>query len=422
MRDLEAIVAHDCVLASNTSSLSITAVARGLEVPGRVVGMHFFNPVPLMRLVEVVSGLATEPAVADAIHMLAQRLGQDRGAREVHAGLHRQPHRAAVLRRDAGAAAGTGGHAGGARRLRARRRLSHGPVRADGPDRPRHQLLRHAIGLRGQLLRQALPALAGAARDGRRRPARTQVGPRLLPLSRGRREDQRRRRPRPRRCPPCRWCCTAAAPVADLLAARLAASGLGFAREAAGRGRRDQPADRRRPPDAHRRPLRRRARGGRGHRRPRAVRLAGGPGRGRGRRRPSWRWPGRAAPQASAEFATQRRRGAARARLAAATPGRRAGPGGRAHDRDAGQRGQRRGGAGRVRRRRRRCGDDAGRELSGRPVRLARAVGRRRRRCACSTRSTRTTAASATASARDCAGRPGACDASPASTAPPAAR
>jgi len=81
MRDLEAIVAPDCVLASNTSSLSITAVARGLAVPGRVVGMHFFNPVPLMRLVEVVSGLATEPAVADAIHMLAQ----DWGKTAVHA-------------------------------------------------------------------------------------------------------------------------------------------------------------------------------------------------------------------------------------------------------------------------------------------------------------------------------------------------
>ncbi|MEO5685981.1 MAG: 3-hydroxyacyl-CoA dehydrogenase [Burkholderiaceae bacterium] len=81
MRDLEAIVSHDCVLASNTSSLSITAVARGLELPGRVVGMHFFNPVPLMRLVEVVSGLATEPAVADAIHLLAR----DWGKTAVHA-------------------------------------------------------------------------------------------------------------------------------------------------------------------------------------------------------------------------------------------------------------------------------------------------------------------------------------------------
>jgi 3-hydroxybutyryl-CoA dehydrogenase len=76
MRDLEAIVSPECVLASNTSSLSITAVARGLKAPGRVVGMHFFNPVPLMRLVEVVSGLATEPAVADAIHRLAQDWGK----------------------------------------------------------------------------------------------------------------------------------------------------------------------------------------------------------------------------------------------------------------------------------------------------------------------------------------------------------
>jgi 3-hydroxybutyryl-CoA dehydrogenase len=81
MRDLEAIVADDCVLASNTSSLSITAVARGMRLPGRVVGMHFFNPVPLMRLVEVVSGLATEPAVADAIHTLSQ----DWGKTAVHA-------------------------------------------------------------------------------------------------------------------------------------------------------------------------------------------------------------------------------------------------------------------------------------------------------------------------------------------------
>jgi 3-hydroxybutyryl-CoA dehydrogenase len=81
LRDLEAVVADDCVLASNTSSLSITAVARGLRLPGRAVGMHFFNPVPLMRLVEVVSGLATEPAVADAIHTLSQ----DWGKTAVHA-------------------------------------------------------------------------------------------------------------------------------------------------------------------------------------------------------------------------------------------------------------------------------------------------------------------------------------------------
>jgi 3-hydroxybutyryl-CoA dehydrogenase len=73
---LEALVAADTVLATNTSSISITAIAAGLRHPGRVCGMHFFNPVPLMKLVEVVSGLATEPAVADAVHALATAWGK----------------------------------------------------------------------------------------------------------------------------------------------------------------------------------------------------------------------------------------------------------------------------------------------------------------------------------------------------------
>ncbi len=76
LRELESIVAADCVLASNTSSLSITALANGLEHPGRVVGMHFFNPVPIMHLVEVITGLQTDPAVADAIFALAQAWGK----------------------------------------------------------------------------------------------------------------------------------------------------------------------------------------------------------------------------------------------------------------------------------------------------------------------------------------------------------
>lgn len=65
---LEAFVTADCILATNTSSISVTAVAAGLQHPGRVVGMHFFNPAPLMALVEVVSGLATEPEVAATVH------------------------------------------------------------------------------------------------------------------------------------------------------------------------------------------------------------------------------------------------------------------------------------------------------------------------------------------------------------------
>jgi len=75
-RDLEAVVGDAAVLASNTSSISITALAHGLKDPGRFVGMHFFNPVPLMKLVEVVSGLATERGVADAIFDLARRWGK----------------------------------------------------------------------------------------------------------------------------------------------------------------------------------------------------------------------------------------------------------------------------------------------------------------------------------------------------------
>lgn len=72
-QQLEGIVGAACVLATNTSSISVTAIANGLQHPGRLVGMHFFNPVPLMKLVEVVSGLHTEVAVAESIFELSKR-------------------------------------------------------------------------------------------------------------------------------------------------------------------------------------------------------------------------------------------------------------------------------------------------------------------------------------------------------------
>lgn len=62
--ELEAILPSDAVLATNTSSLSVTAIAGGLKHPERMVGLHFFNPAPLLPLVEVVPGLATEPGLA----------------------------------------------------------------------------------------------------------------------------------------------------------------------------------------------------------------------------------------------------------------------------------------------------------------------------------------------------------------------
>ena len=60
--EVEAVVADTCVLATNTSSLSVTAMAAGLAHPERVVGFHFFNPVAVLPLVEVVRGAATDDA------------------------------------------------------------------------------------------------------------------------------------------------------------------------------------------------------------------------------------------------------------------------------------------------------------------------------------------------------------------------
>ncbi|CAO1668088.1 3-hydroxyacyl-CoA dehydrogenase [Salinicola sp. NYA28a] len=80
--DLEAIVSRECILATNTSSLSVTAIASGLSCPGRVAGFHFFNPVPLMKVVEVADGIDTDNAVVDTLLELASRLG--------HAGVHAQ--------------------------------------------------------------------------------------------------------------------------------------------------------------------------------------------------------------------------------------------------------------------------------------------------------------------------------------------
>ncbi|OYU43697.1 MAG: 3-hydroxyacyl-CoA dehydrogenase, partial [Burkholderiales bacterium PBB4] len=75
-QQLESVVDAACILATNTSSISVTAIANGLQHPGRLVGMHFFNPVPLMKLVEVVSGLQTDAGVADAIFALSQAWGK----------------------------------------------------------------------------------------------------------------------------------------------------------------------------------------------------------------------------------------------------------------------------------------------------------------------------------------------------------
>ncbi len=74
--ELEALVTADCIFGSNTSSISITAVGSALQHPQRLAGLHFFNPAPVMALVEVVSGLATAPAVADTLYATALAWGK----------------------------------------------------------------------------------------------------------------------------------------------------------------------------------------------------------------------------------------------------------------------------------------------------------------------------------------------------------
>ncbi|MEJ5903313.1 3-hydroxyacyl-CoA dehydrogenase [Pseudomonas kermanshahensis] len=80
LAQLEAFVRDDCILATNTSSLSVTSIARECRHPERVAGFHFFNPVPLMKVVEVIDGLASDPSVGDRLQALAARMGH-RGIR-----------------------------------------------------------------------------------------------------------------------------------------------------------------------------------------------------------------------------------------------------------------------------------------------------------------------------------------------------
>jgi 3-hydroxybutyryl-CoA dehydrogenase len=73
---LDRITAPGAILATNTSSISITKLAAQTRRPAQVIGMHFFNPVPVMALVEVIRGLATDHATYDTVHALALRLGK----------------------------------------------------------------------------------------------------------------------------------------------------------------------------------------------------------------------------------------------------------------------------------------------------------------------------------------------------------
>jgi len=74
--ELDSILPQHVILASNTSSISITKLAAKTKRPEQVIGMHFFNPVPVMKLVEVIRGLATSQATYDTVKELAEKLGK----------------------------------------------------------------------------------------------------------------------------------------------------------------------------------------------------------------------------------------------------------------------------------------------------------------------------------------------------------
>ena len=74
--DLDRIVKPEAILASNTSSISITRLAAGTQRPGQVIGMHFFNPVPVMALVELINGLQTSAATYTAVEDVAKAIGK----------------------------------------------------------------------------------------------------------------------------------------------------------------------------------------------------------------------------------------------------------------------------------------------------------------------------------------------------------
>jgi 3-hydroxybutyryl-CoA dehydrogenase len=75
-REMDQYAPADCILASNTSSISITKIASGTKRPSQVIGMHFMNPVPVMKLVEIVNGYATDKKVSKTIFELSTQIGK----------------------------------------------------------------------------------------------------------------------------------------------------------------------------------------------------------------------------------------------------------------------------------------------------------------------------------------------------------
>jgi hypothetical protein len=278
-QQLEDIIGADCILATNTSSLSVTSIAATCKRPERVAGFHFFNPVPLMKIVEVIDGLLTAPWAADALLALGRRMGHTAvRARDTpgfivnHAGRGFVTEALRILGEGVATSARSTHHARG-------RRLSHGPLRTDGPHRPRRLAAGDGIDLPPVLPGAALPALAARGAASHRWPARTQDRARLLRLPRWQGRGLARGAPVP---PPCPAASGSARPIRNgptSCASIAAAAGVTVESDLRARRRRAvhrHPAGRRR----HHR-LRRTGPRPAPHRRPSTACSVGGPARTR---------------------------------------------------------------------------------------------------------------------------------------------
>ncbi len=138
---LDGICSAETIFATNTSSLSVTEISVATSRPSRVVGLHFFNPAPVMKLVEVVRTVVTDPGVLADVEALAGRLGKapvtigDKAGFIANALLFGYLNHAAALYE-----AQVRHSRGHRRRDAARLRPADGPAGADRPDRPGHRV------------------------------------------------------------------------------------------------------------------------------------------------------------------------------------------------------------------------------------------------------------------------------------------
>ena len=191
--ELSRVCGPDAVLATNTSSLPVTALATAAERPERVVGMHFFNPVALMDLLEVVAGTESSPEAIEIAAAAGERMGKRVIlARDGPGFLANRCARPFGLEALKLLAEGVATHEQIDRDRADGRRLSHGPVRADGPRRDRRRLRGDEVLLGAELPRAALAAEHDPGAHGRRPAAwaaRRAAGTTTIPASRHRPED-----------------------------------------------------------------------------------------------------------------------------------------------------------------------------------------------------------------------------------------